>query len=345
MQRRAFLIVGLALALFIPASQGEWKMRVHEGELVTEYWVSHVDSLTFYEDTTSAPGMSMLPAGTFTMGSPEEEHGHQSHETQRDVVLTTPFYMAISEVTNQQFVDLAQWAYEHGYCTVDGSSLRDALDGSTEELLDMDGIGSEISFSEGVFIVEPGKEERPVFNVSWYGAVAYCDWLSLQQNLPRAYDHATWLCNGHDPYSATGYRLPTEAEWEYACRSETQSPFNTGVCLDAETEANYDGNQPYPGCSPGPYEGGTVPVGSYLANDFDLHDMHGNLWEWCNDWYGGEYGGDETDPRGPTTGSNRIVRGGSWVNAAENCRSAVRSSGVPENTAISCGFRPVRSAI
>jgi formylglycine-generating enzyme len=345
MKRRVFLVVGLALAVCIPASQGQWKMRVHEGEFVTEFWVSHVDSLTFYEDTTGVPGMITLPAGTFTMGSPEEEYGHQNHETQREVVLTTPFHMSLSEVTNQQFVDLAQWAYERGYCTVSGSSLRDALDGSTEELLDMDGIGSEISFSGGVFSVQPGKEEHPVFNVSWYGAVAYCDWLSLQRDLPRAYDHATWLCNGHDPYNAPGYRLPTEAEWEYACRAGTQSPFNTGSCLDAGTEANYDGNQPYPDCPPGPHEGWTVPVGSYPANGFDLHDMHGNLWEWCNDWYGGGYGGDETDPVGPLTGSGRIVRGGSWVNSAQNCRSAVRSSSVPENIAISCGLRPVRSAI
>ncbi len=345
MKRRVVLLASLALAICIPASQGEWKMLVHEGESVTEFQVSNVDSLTFHEDTTGVPGMIAIPAGTFTMGSPEGEHGHQAHETQREVVLTTPFYISTTEVTNQQFADLAQWAYDLGYCTVDGSSLRDALDGSTEELLDLEGIASQISFSEGTFSVQAGKEDHPIYNVSWFGAAAYCDWLSLQQGLPRAYDHATWLCNGHAPYSAEGYRLPTEAEWEYACRADTQSPFNTGPCLDAATEANYDGTQPYPDCPTGPYEGSTVPVGSYLPNDFGLQDMHGNLWETCNDWYGGEYGGDETDPVGPMTGTHRMVRGGSWVNSATNCRSAVRSGTLPDEFAISRGFRPVRSAL
>jgi len=80
-----------------------------------------------------------------------------------------------------------------------------------------------------------------------------------------------------------GFRLPTEAEWEHACRAGTQTLFNAGDCLDAATEANYNGTEPAPGCHAGPYVVSIVAVGSYLPNRFSLYDMHGNLWEWCND--------------------------------------------------------------
>ena len=179
--------------------------------------------------------------------------------------------------------------------------------------------------------------------VTWYGSVAYCDWLSLQQGLPRAYSHSTWLCNGGNPYTAPGYRLPTEAEWEYACRAGTQTPFNTGTCLDAGTEANYRGFAPYTGCPSGPYAGWTMPVGSYPANAFGLYDMHGNLYEWCNDWYG-YYGGTVTDPVGAGAGyAARVFRGGFWSSPARYCRSAVRYLSYPSDVYVDLGFRPVRS--
>ena len=246
-----------------------------------------------------------IQADTFTMGSPTFEIDRGGSETLHKVTLTTPFYMFATEVTNQQYAEMAQWAYDSLHCTATSTSLQDALDGSTQELLDLDSV-CEISFSGGTFTVDSGKEEHPVVEVTWYGAVAYCDWLSLREGLARAYDHTTWQCNGNAPYAATGYRLPTEAEWEYACRAGTLTPFNTGSCLDAETEVNYNGNYPYSGCPTGPYVDWTVPVGSYPANAFDLYDMHGNLYEWCNDRYG-VYSGDETDPVGPSVGSRPCV--------------------------------------
>ena len=283
-----------------------------------------------------------IPADTFTMGSPTDEPLRGTDETQHTVTLTISFYMFATEVTNQQYAELAQWACNNGYCAATATSLQDALDGSTQELLDLGESDCEISFSDGTFTVDSGKETHPVKEVTWYGAVAYCDWLSLRDGLPRAYNHSTWQCNGHAPYSAAGYRLPTEAEWEYACRAGTQTPFNTGNCLDAGTEANYCGSYPYYNCPSGPYVGWTVPVGSCPVNAFDLYDMHGNLWEWCNDWYG-IYRGDVMDPVGPDSGVRRVIRGGFWFMDARGCRSAIRYEYYPDYSNCCIGFRPVRS--
>jgi formylglycine-generating enzyme required for sulfatase activity len=297
---------------------------------------------------TADDGQSDIPAGfvviahgTFTMGSPTNEPGRSTNEPQHQVTLTHGLYVQTTEVTNQQYMELAQWAYGQGYVTVSGSSLLDNLDGSAAVLKYLGSGGYEISFSNGEFsCINP---DHPVKWVTWYGSVAYCDWLSLQQSLPRAYSHATWQCNGGDPYTAAGYRLPTEAEWEYACRAGTQTAFNTGACLDASTEANYHGSYPQSGCPIGLYVGWTVPVGSYPANGYGLLDMHGNLYEWCNDWYG-VYGGTVTDPAGPASGAARVFRGGGWSGGAQYCRSAYRDAYGPAGSGSNVGFRPVRSS-
>ena len=285
----------------------------------------------------------VIPADTFTMGSPAGEIDRESDEILHKVTLTTSFNMFATEVTNQQYAEMAQWAYDQdpSLVTATSTSLLDALDGSTQELLDLDG-DCEISFSGDTFVVDSGKEYHPVLEVTWYGAVAYCDWLSLREGITRAYNHNTWQCNGNDPYNALGYRLPTEAEWEYACRAGTQTPFNTGGCLDAETEANYKGDSPYSDCPPGLDVSWTVPVGSYPESSFDLYDMHGNLYEWCNDLYGA-YSGEETDPVGAFTGDRRVIRGGDWAEDARYCRSADRDRVNPYYSLTVIGFRPVRS--
>lgn len=296
-------------------------------------------------DEGQAPaGFVLISADTFTMGSPAGEEGRDDDEILHLVTLTNDFYISETEITNQQYADMVQWAYDHGHCTATDSSVRDALDGSNVELLDLDYSSCEISFSDSTFTVDSGKEDNPVIMVSWYGAVSYSDWLSMKEGLTRAYDHSTWECNSNDPYSAEGYRLPTEAEWEFACRARTHTPFNTGNCLDADTEANYNGNGPYSSCPSGPFEGWSVPVGNYLANAFNLFDMHGNVWDWCNDWYD-SYGGDEIDPVGPSNGTNRVLRSGSWIKAAQVCRSASRSRHIPAYASIEYGFRVCRSSI
>jgi len=285
----------------------------------------------------------LVPAGSFTMGAPAKELGTNSDERpQHTVTLTHPFYLQSTEVTNQQYMELAQWAYDHGYATATSSSLRDALDGSTQELLDMDDGDCEVDFNSGVFTcVNP---DHPVKEVAWFGAVAYCDWLSLQAGLPRAYNHATWQCNANSPYTAAGYRLPTEAEWEYACRAGSATAFANGPISQL-----YCGAEPYLGligryC--GNAGGWTRPVGQQIPNAWGLYDMHGNLYEWCNDWHWSGYysSSPSSDPVGPASGSGRVGRGGGWGSYAPYCRSAHRSLPNPDDSYNRVGFRPARSA-
>jgi len=341
MRRLVIACMILVVMVTTTNSRAQWWIRVHEGGDITNFEVSGIDSITFYQ---AESGFVFVPADTFTMGSPGDEYGRYSNEILHLVTLTTDFCLSATEITNQQYADMAQWAFDNGYCKANSGTLQDALDGSTLELLDLDDSFCEISFSGGTFRVDTGKENHPVKLVSWYGAVSYCDWLSLKGGDTRAYDHSTWQCNGNDPYNAEGYRLPTEAEWEYACRAGSHTPFNTGNCLDAGTDANYNGNYPYTGCSSGPYEVWTVPVASYPANGFGLYDMHGNVWEYCNDWFG-NYSGDETDPVGPISGSFRISRGGSWGAYAAACRSANRQVNIPTGMTYTTGFRVCRGVI
>jgi len=142
--------------------------------------------------------------------------------------------------------------------------------------------------------------------------------------------------------SGGNFRLPTEAEWEYACRAGTTTPFNTGPCLNAD-QANYDGNYPYSGCSKGQYRECTIKVGSFGPNAWGLYDMHGNVWEWCQDLYGDYASGSVTDPEGPSGGSSRVGRGGSWYGGARNCRSANRGSLTPDSRYEPLGFRLART--
>jgi sulfatase modifying factor 1 len=134
------------------------------------------------------------------------------------------------------------------------------------------------------------------------------------------------------------FRLPTEAEWEYACRAGTTTSFNTGKCLDAD-QANYRGDFPMPGCGKGPNRGKTMPVASFKPNAWGLYDMHVNVWEWCQDWYDDYPDGSVTDPVGPSSSGYRIRRGGSWFDFARDCRSAHRYWFTPDTRYDILGFR------
>jgi len=189
----------------------------------------------------------------------------------------------------------------------------------------------------------PTSSQLPKVSVSWDMAVQFCNALSLQAGLTPAYtiagSNVTWNQN------ANGYRLPTEAEWEYACRAGTTQAFNNGTnCLSSNTEANYDGRYPLTGCAMGTYRGSRTNVGQFPANQWGLHDMHGNVWEWCWDWYASYPTGSVTNPTGPSSGSYRVFRGGYFNNGAVSCRSAQRYSHPPGYTDANFGFRLVRSA-
>jgi formylglycine-generating enzyme required for sulfatase activity len=142
--------------------------------------------------------------------------------------------------------------------------------------------------------------------------------------------------NTEVPALAAG--LPTEAQWEYACRAGTSTPFSFGHTITTHP-ANYDGNYPYKNGQQGEYRGQTIPVKALAANPWGLYQMHGNVWEWCADWYAEYTMAQSVDPTGPETGNQRVVRGGSWISSARRLRSAYRSRGRPGSRNDVRGFR------
>ena len=174
-----------------------------------------------------------------------------------------------------------------------------------------------------------GGSSHPVEQVSWEEAVEFCRRLSEKPEEKRL---------------GRMYRLPAEAEWEYACRGGATSsqPFHFGDSLSS-AQANFDGHHPYGGDSKRQYLKRTTAVGSYTANAFGLFDMHGNVWEWCADWYGAYASQSLKDPTGPTTGQRRVLRGGSWLNHGHRCRSAHRINHGPGLRFNLIGFRVVCS--
>jgi formylglycine-generating enzyme required for sulfatase activity len=165
-------------------------------------------------------------------------------------------------------------------------------------------------------------DELPVVRVSW--------------------DEAQTFITKLNELTAGGWRLPTEAEWEYAARGGTTTPFAFGATITPEV-VNYDGNYPYGQAAKGIYRQYPVAVGSLgLANGFGLYDLHGNVWEWCSDWYGAYPTGEVSNPRGASTGSSRVYRGGSWGGSADDCRAANRILSSPVSRNRDLGFRLVR---
>jgi formylglycine-generating enzyme required for sulfatase activity len=173
-----------------------------------------------------------------------------------------------------------------------------------------------------------GDLNRPVEQVSWYDATNYCGKLTAQERV-----------TGRLPAGYV-YRLPTEAEWEYACRAGTTTATAFGNNLSS-TQANFNGEHPYNEGAEGLYLHKTTKVGSYALNGWGLYDMHGNVDEWCWDRYGSYPALSVTDPKGPSSGWYRVIRGGSWGNYGGSCRSAFRGGYSPDSRHDNVGFRVV----
>jgi formylglycine-generating enzyme required for sulfatase activity len=183
---------------------------------------------------------------------------------------------------------------------------------------------------------------NPVDHIRWREAAAFCNVRSQKEGLSLAYDPQTWECN----FESNGYRLPTEAEFEYALRAGSSTDYFFGSSVaDLKQYAWFKGNS----------TGGSHPVGAKLPNAWGLHDMVGNVWHWCNDFYQEDYyqQSPDRDPRGPTRGENRVVRGGCWNSRPNDCRSAYRNYEIPAFTDIcfgkdihgQIGFRCARSQL
>lgn len=249
----------------------------------------------------ASPGFAYINGGTFIMGSPGNEKGRYDGEGPQYPVTIGSFHIGRYEITQKEYQEV---------------------------------MGKNPSHFKGDYL--------PVENVSWFDAIEYCNRRSRMEGLVPAYTitgsgnnrSVTWNRN------ANGYRLPTEAEWEYACRAGTVTPFNTGNNINT-SQANYNGNYPYGDNVGGMYRELTTPVGSFPANLWYLHDMHGNVWEWCWDWYAPYYSGARTDPAGPVSGSRRALRGGSWDSTGAGLRSAFRDGTAPNRVSDSIGFRIV----
>jgi len=164
------------------------------------------------------------------------------------------------------------------------------------------------------------REGRHPAEVPWPEAVRFCE--TLSRNTGRT------------------FRLPTEAEWEYACRAGTTTPFNTGLQITTD-QANFDGKFVYPGGQAGEYRRSTTPVRTFPPNAWGLYDMHGNVYQWCSDWYGRYPTSAVTDPPGPSSGADRVIRGGRYGSAPRYIRSAARYSYNAKNSSVVFGFRVV----
>jgi formylglycine-generating enzyme required for sulfatase activity len=259
-----------------------------------------------------------IAPGEFMMGSPASEAGRLAGETQHQVRLTHPFLLGAHLVTRGQF---AQFVREASY-------QSDAeKEGSAIEL-----VGRAVRQVKGASWKKPGFEQTnldPVVSVSWNDAQAFCAWLSKKEEKEKR-----------------TYRLPTEAQWEYACRAGAATAYPWGNDIDGGQGfcniADKTLQAKFPDVAAIDWSDGfmhTSPVGTFRPNAWGLYDMVGNALEWCEDWMGPYPTGHVVDPKGPALGTFRILRGGSWSDAPALCRSAQRFERPQDYRSAVTGFR------
>jgi uncharacterized protein (TIGR02996 family) len=249
--------------------------------------------------------LALIPPGVFLMGSPAEEEGRSADEGPlHEVEITRPFYLGVFPVTQ------GQWRAVMGHnpsCFCARGHFRSGKDR-------VKGLNT---------------DDFPVECVSWDDVTVFLAKLAALKKEVEA---------------RREYRLPTEAEWEYACRGGpcSSTPFHLGNSLSS-TQASFDGRFPYGEASKRPYRQRTCAVGSYRPNAFGLYDMHGAVFEWCADWYDKDYykTSPRRDPQGPSEGRSRVRRGGGWNSNGWSCRAARRSGNAPFYRLSSMGFRVV----
>jgi formylglycine-generating enzyme required for sulfatase activity len=259
----------------------------------------------------------LIPSGKFMMGSPASEAKREPSETQHEVTITKPFYMGIHEVTVGQFAAFVKETAYQNEAEKEGWAFAWTAAGVEK----VNGASWRIpGFPQG--------ETHPVTEVTWNDAVAFCQWLSRK--------------------SGRSVRLPTEAEWEYACRAGTSTAYQWGGDPDMgkgwANGADQTAKAQFPNWPVFNWADGyvfTSPVGSFRANAWGLYDMHGNVSEWCADWYDKRYygSGASVDPLGPVSGEGRVLRGGAWPSIPMLCRSAGRGWFSPQARFNYFGFR------
>ncbi len=298
-----------------------WKVVASDGTWIN---VSPVWSFT----TIDYPDMVLVPAGTFQMG--RTDVAEPVHTVNLD-----SFYIGTNEVTHQEVIDVYNWAYQQEYINCSSTAVINAIGSQQEQFLTLDNEdstidwnGSQLVFSSGAYATDP---QCPCIVISWYGAAAYCNYLSIQEGLTPCYDLTTWSCN----WDGDGYRLPTEAEWEYAARGATNVPdyLYAGSDNIGNTAWYYSNSDFY-----------THQVGLKNLNGIGTRDQSGNVWEWCWDRYGDYSSGAQTNPTGAQTGDYRILRGGSFSNEPEFCEVAYRYYIYQSGADGVVGFRLARNA-
>jgi formylglycine-generating enzyme required for sulfatase activity len=275
------------------------------------------------ENEFSKPELIKVPAGNFQMGSTDFKNSQPEHE----VTLSSDFYMGKNEVTNRQYADMLNFALAKGYLDTEAlsekSKKREAkgVSKSPQKYQDVFDEHSQISFADGKFKAFPGKENFPVVEVTWYGAAFYCNMLSEIEGLSPLYNLDDWSCQ---VYGKTGYRLPTEAEWEYAAQYDDARKYPWGNQEAGDSFANIKHNVKNPADVDTTAACAYSPKGD---SKLGLCDLAGNVAEWCNDWYNDFYTGSlkQTDPVGAGMSlyfnlpvfkqfrCARVIRGGSFL--------------------------------
>ncbi|MFA6471082.1 MAG: SUMF1/EgtB/PvdO family nonheme iron enzyme [Candidatus Latescibacterota bacterium] len=273
-----------------------------------DFVVTLIDSIIIINGITFVS----IPGNTFEMG--DVENAGTSEERPVHSVTLTGFEMSIYEITNAQYAQFLNDAKASGDITATSSSVEGAKGAYSKQkyiylagtLSGFPGARCWITYNNETFSVVSGHENWPVVWLTWYGSKAFALYYGLD--------------------------LPSEAEWEYACRGGKQYLYGTDDGTFSTSKANH--------WNTGIYH--PVEVGSYPKNPFGLYDMSGNVWEWCGDWYDSYSSSPAINPTGAETGSNRVGRGGRWYDNSWYCRSAYRVGINPSNWDFSFGFRVVR---